>query len=269
MNQLKKMLFCAYVFYEAHMPIHKGKFFLGRLLYKTFGLALFTVEGFNIELNPVATFDRAIMTGRHHDDIAGVAGELDKLHTRDAFLDVGANIGYFSLFAASRGIEVFAFEPSPREIARMRRNMQLNNFSNITLFEQGLSDKPETLSLRLGMDYNPGQNSVIDYEESIESVQCRFAPLSSFLTPEQARRVRLCKIDVEGFEIFVLRGMEEYMPLLHKTTFVVEITPQYFKRAGYAVQDVYDFFARHGFTPQEGLDATRKRYDEVFVPAQD
>ena len=266
MNQLKKMLFRAYVFYEAHMPIHKGKFFLGRLLYKMFGLALFTVEDFNIELNPVATFDRAIMTGRQHGDIAGVAGELDKLKHGEAFLDVGANIGYFSLFAASRGIEVFAFEPSPREIKRMRRNMQLSNFSNITLFEQGLSDKPEMLSLRFGMDYNPGQNSVIDYEESVESVQCRFAPLSSFITPEQAQRVRLCKIDVEGFEIFVLRGMEEYMPYMGRATFVVEITPRYFRRAGYTIQDVYNFFAKYGYTARNGLDANMKRYDEVFAP---
>jgi len=262
MNKVKQALFYCYAVYEARFPIAFGKYRLAQLLYKVFGLVAFDLEGFTIELNPVAAIDRALILGLAHDEV--VSEQIRRISPGKTFIDIGANIGYFSLYAASRSIGVYAFEPSPREAERLRRNVALNRFTSVTVFEQGISRTKEVLPLHLGMDYNPGQNSVLEVSASSESVACSFAPLHTFLSPEQLKDVGLVKIDVEGFELSVLQGMEEVIPHL-TCPVVVEITPAFFAKAGHTAQDVYDFMQSHGYRSLVGLNERARRYDEVFV----
>ncbi len=68
---------------------------------------------------------------------------LDKLKAGDNFIDVGANIGYYSLLASGKvGISgaVYSFEPSTREYKRLIDNIKLNNCSNVTPYNIALSD---------------------------------------------------------------------------------------------------------------------------------
>ena len=240
-----------------------GKYRLAQLLHKLFGYATFTVDGFKMELEPLAVLDKTLIkTGLHDEVVARCVRDAGE----GTFLDIGANIGYFSLLAEHRGMHVIAFEPSPRELRRLYRNMALNNSGKIVVYPFGLSHKKEELPLRLGTDDNPGTNSVLETEKSERSVTCLFAPLSFFVTPDALKDVRVCKIDVEGFEMSVLRGMEESMPSLKNAVFVVEIAPKYLAKNNTDPQDIYDFFETHGYAPRIGLGASG-RYDEVFDKA--
>ena len=118
MNALKCALFRWYARYEARFPHNKGNYQLAQFLYKIFGLAAFTIDSFKIELNPIAAIDRALILGIKHDEI--VSNYIEQM-TGGSFLDVGANIGYFSIQAASKGYTVYAFEPSPRELLRFKQ----------------------------------------------------------------------------------------------------------------------------------------------------
>jgi len=257
---LKRSIFRAYCWYEDVFPLHTGKYRLAQLLHKLFGYAIFTVDGFKIELDPLAALDKTLIrTGLHDETVARCVREAGE----GTFLDVGANIGYFSLLAGSQGMRVIAFEPSPRELRRLYRNMALNDARTIVVYPFGLSHRREQLSLRLGVDANPGMNSVLETEESDRSVNCEFAPLSYFVTPDALEDVRVCKIDVEGFEMSVLRGMEASMSSLQNAVFVVEIAPAYLAKNHTAPRDIYDFFKRYGYAPRIGLGASG-RYDEVF-----
>ena len=259
----KKALFYYYAVYEARFPIQRGKYQLAQVLSRVFGLAPFEVDGFKIELNPIAAIDRALILGLTHDDV--VSQEIAKIPAGKAYVDVGANIGYFVLEAGKRGIPVFAFEPSPREVVRMKRNVALNSFQNINIFESGISNTTEKRDLKLGMEYNPGQNSVLDVSKSVDSVSCTFAPLSNFLTPDEIKNIGLIKIDVEGFEYEVLQGMADVSPLL-SCPIVVEITPSFLAKAGHSAKDIYELFATFGYIGRSGLDESSRRYDEVFIP---
>ncbi|MDB5237427.1 MAG: FkbM family methyltransferase [Parcubacteria group bacterium] len=263
LNTIKKSLFHTYALYEAHTPVHLGAYQVAKALNALFGLAVFTISGFKIELNPIAVIDRTLILGLSHDDV--VAASIREMK-EGTFLDIGANIGYFSLMAASLGRNVIAFEPSKREVDRMERNIRLNGFSSIRLISEGISDKKEELVLHLGQEFNPGQNSVVDVVNSKESEMTSYAPLTSFLSEEELRGIRLCKIDVEGFELNVLLGMEECMPLLARSSFVIEITPKFLAKAGHSANDIYAFFEKYGFEPRFGLDSSARKYDEVFVP---
>ena len=262
-SDFKRILFYAYSLYEARFPIQRGKYQIAQALSSVFGLAPFAIDGFKIELNPIAAIDRALILGLKHDDV--VTQEIQKIPAGKSYVDVGANIGYFVLEAGKRGVPVFAFEPSPREVVRMKRNIALNAFEHIKVFEAGISNAVEKLDLKLGMEYNPGQNSVLDVSKSVDSVSCAFAPLSHFLSPDELKNVGLIKIDVEGFEYEVLQGMEDVLSSLHCPV-VIEITPSFLEKAGHSAKDIYNLFYVHGYRPTAGLDESARRYDEVFVP---
>ena len=263
-NSLKCTLFRAYARYEAAHEGRRGNYQIAKLINAVFGLATFTVEDFKIELNPVAAIDRSLILGISHDD--DVAQQIRAIPQGKSFLDIGANIGYFDLYAAARGTPVFAFEPSPREAARLRQNVAINNFGNlVTVFEAGISNTSEKRDLRLGKDFNPGQNSVLEVSASAEKVQCTFAPLGFYLSAEQLATVGLIKIDVEGFEYQVIEGMKEVLPSL-SCPIVIEITPPFLAKAGHSATALYELFTQAGYRPTVGLNESAKRgYDEVFV----
>ena len=67
------------------------------------------------------------------------------------------------------------------------------------------------------------------------------------LLPESiAQKTKLIKIDVEGYEFFVLDGMRKIMPFFTKARFIVEITPGFLLKANTSQKDIYDFFEEFG-----------------------
>jgi FkbM family methyltransferase len=266
---MKKAIFAAHTLFEKHFPLGRGKYSLGRFVKRTLGYAVYEVNGVKLELNSGSWFDRELIAGRAHNPI--VLEVLVECLTRGGtFLDVGANIGYFSLLAARmEGVRVFAFEPSPRELARLYRNIALNARSNITVLPYGLAEDDGVRCLNLALESDYGMNSVIDlagFTKCASRLDCRFVRLGSILSESVLRDVRVCKIDVEGGEMSVLRGMSAVMPLLRQAVFVVEISPEFLARAGCAPRDIYEFLGAWGYAPRIGPTRTG-HYDDVFSRA--
>jgi FkbM family methyltransferase len=150
-----------------------------------------------------------------------VVAELRRLlRPGDVFVDVGANIGYYTLLASRlvgpRG-HVYALEPAARPFAELKRNIELNRATNVTamalaagaentrapLFGHA-ADNTATASLRRSVTQWTGVNEATDVE--VRSLQ-------SVLPRSEVDRLRLVKIDVEGYEAEVLRGIG---PLLER-----------------------------------------------------
>lgn len=136
---------------------------------------------------------------------------LDSLNSGDAFFDVGANVGFFSILAGrivgSTGA-VYAFEPVPQNAFRVENNARLNNLHNIEVMKIALSNhcgKSELLLARhSGGAVLKGAGIPPDYTESLE---VEVYTMDAVLEKEQLRPPDLIKIDVEGAELDVLRGM--------------------------------------------------------------
>lgn len=118
------------------------------------------------------------------------------LRPGDLFVDVGSNIGIYSLFALDLGAEVVACEPDARNYARLLENLELNQYEAET-HNVAVADRPGTLRLTQGLD---SLNHLV-FDGS--GVEVRAMTLDDIVGE---RRVAGLKIDVEGAERLVLDG---------------------------------------------------------------
>ncbi|MEO6786365.1 MAG: FkbM family methyltransferase [Chthoniobacteraceae bacterium] len=252
---MKKTLFAIYLSYLRNFPNPLGKGFLSRLI-RRLGFAIYEIDGVRLELNPSAWIDRDLVSGKAHDAFVQQT-IMDALSNGGVFVDIGANIGVFTLAASMmRDVRVFAFEPSPRELARLYRNLALNQVSNVVVFPFALGRTSTRMELSLGGDDNPGHNTfVAEVQERgpRQSAVCHCEPFDGLLKSDTLKQIRVVKIDVEGFEMEVLRGMSASITVMERVTFVVEVTRSLLQCAGSSAEELYAFFDEHGFSPEIGL----------------
>ena len=164
-------------------------------------------QSFNIKLNPENGFiDQHIFaTGTYEPDILKVIGEY--LKSGDTFVDIGGNIGWHSLVAAAIvGPEghVHTFEPLPRLREQFLESLTQSGFTDrVTIYPFGCSDKTEEAKLHLN-PINIGGSSILD-ERHGKTTVINLIPADTAL--DTTPSVHLIKIDTEGYELEVLRGL--------------------------------------------------------------
>ena len=159
-------------------------------------------------------------------------------------LDVGANLGEYTVFMAKRLREgkVLSFEPMALIRTQLQENVRLNDFKRVDIFDFGLSDKKQTLNLHEVDDGNEGLGTLfLGNKKSKGSMEIALESLDEKWDSFGLNRLDFIKIDVEGSELFVLRGaartIAKFRPLV-----LVEISEENFKAAGYRTADVETFF---------------------------
>jgi len=132
----------------------------------------------------------------------------------DIFLDIGANVGIFSLIASRRFRTVYSFEPTPDTCRYFRRNIDISGVDNVHLFPLALSDKSGEMTL-YSNPLNSGGNSLQPFPEeflrfnSITEPQkwvVEISTLDKIVFDCQMQQLDLIKIDVEGHECNVVVG---------------------------------------------------------------
>ncbi|MGW1551775.1 FkbM family methyltransferase [Streptomyces sp. NPDC002346] len=176
------------------------------------------------------------------------------LQPGDTFVDVGANIGYYSLLA-SRLVEargsVVAIEAFPDFHAALSENIALNQVHNVRAVNEAVSDRDEVLHFTLASSANMGANSIVPYAGEAESqadVPARTLP--DILTSNELATARVIKVDVEGAEGAVVRGLIPALKHLRPDAeLAVEITPQRLIALGDTAEQLMDALLRNGFHP--------------------
>jgi FkbM family methyltransferase len=192
-----------------------------------------------------------------------------RLEPGDGFIDVGANIGYYSLLA-SRLVgdtgNVVSVEALPAIFAALQHNLRINGAANVRAVNCAAWDKEETLTIYTEPENLPGQTTVMPawagkYHLATQS-RVPAAPLSAILKPEEFKAARIVKIDAEGAEWHVLCGMKPLMALCRDDVeFTVEVNSKALEADRRTPQDVLDFFAGYGFHAyQVENDYLRERY---------
>tara|TARA_Y100001970_G_scaffold238472_1_gene299706 strand:- start:277 stop:1230 length:954 start_codon:yes stop_codon:yes gene_type:complete len=142
------------------------------------------------------------------------------------FMDIGANVGHHSIFLSKFAWQVLAFEPYPKVNSQFKQQIAHNNISNIKIFENGLSDRRETLNYYAPTGNNEGIGSFD--ESSIGKGNTSYGKLElqegdQVIDSGSWKNIKLIKIDVEGYEKKVIKGLtraiEEERPVI-----VCEIT---------------------------------------------
>ena len=206
-------------------------------------------HGYVMALKPSDWMERyALRSGRFYQD--EVIGLID--HTvkeGDIVLDVGTNIGFVTLMASKRvgnAGHVYAFEPNPHLVSRLKESLRLNNIANVTIFETALGDRVGKVELIGGEHHGTNRISVgVDSAKGTEVDLSLCDDLVNGLLPPNASV--MVKIDVEGAEFLVLKGMQELMKRPN-TRFFVELGDDHSKIFGYSANDVFQLFAKNGYS---------------------
>jgi FkbM family methyltransferase len=178
----------------------------------------------------------------------------ERMRPGDVFVDVGANVGYFSLLASTlvgQAGAVVAIEASPVVFDRLLANVTRNGARNVRALNVAASDDERELTLYFGPKYHTGVSSTITPDLSANGqaiVQGR--PLAGILEPGEIARARFVKIDVEGAEWSVVSGL---LPILDRTRgdleLCVEVSPERLALQGRSAAEVLEMFERFGFHP--------------------
>lgn len=173
------------------------------------------------------------------------------LRPGDVYIDVGANIGHLaieaSLLVGEQG-KVIAFEAHPKTAYFLRQNVNLNRRSNINVAQLAVGEAIGWVSF--SDIRSDDQNRVI----GAGGIYVPVVPLDVICVNESPT---LLKIDVEGFELFVLRGAKS---LLSRTKFVyLEAYDKHFDEYSCQFRDVYDLLCEMGFQVVRFADGSLKR----------
>ena len=121
-------------------------------------------------------------------------------------VDVGTNVGYFTcIWAASNPInEVCSFEPSPRNLSMLRRNLSaLNNPQRVQIFDHAVGKEAGTLHFDIGPEEQSGWGGLAN-TASARTIQVKVCRLDDLVPPNKT--VSVLKIDTEGADTWVLLG---------------------------------------------------------------
>jgi FkbM family methyltransferase len=127
----------------------------------------------------------------------------------DVVLDVGAHIGYYTLLM-SRLVgpsgKVYSFEPSPRNFAILKRNVKVNGYKNIILEQKAVSNNNGKANLYYKKDRSSGDSISKKVGDAFTEVDMVY--LDDYL---KEKKINFAKIDVEGEELNVLKGMKNIL----------------------------------------------------------
>ncbi len=213
-------------------------------------------EEFTFRLDISMFLDHAIFFSMMNGDPAQ-QNLLRYLQPHFTVLDVGANIGYLTLqFARScHGGFVYSFEPDSQNFEALQTNVNLNDFQNIRIFKKALGSKPGTEILYKYYPGNPGTNRILktkpDFQHQSETIDV--ITVDQFIEEKKVASVELIKIDVEGFEKFVLEGsaqtIEKWWPILF-----VELVEYNLNQQGYSCLELIEYIERLGYEVKDAVN---------------
>jgi len=177
-------------------------------------------------------------------DFADMGYLLHVITPDDVFVDVGANVGTYTILAcAAKGAKGICFEPVPSTFERLMDNLRINNLvQRVEARNIGLSDREGDLVFTSGEDTT--NHIVAGDEQASNVVQVKVLPLDAILedvTPS------LLKIDVEGFEMRVLEGARQILGKEGLHSVIMELNGSG-RRYGFEDKQIINYMKDFGFS---------------------
>jgi len=179
----------------------------------------------------------------------------------DQYIDIGANIGMTSLIASSligpegRGL---AFEPNPEVFARLKRHFALNRISNIEPISLALSNQETEMNLIVPSRFSGLGSLTAEREGTGRSFKVQTVTGHSYVDRLDPAKPTIIKIDVEGYEVKALSGIENFLDR-PELAVISEVSVPLLQRAGDSPEAFYDLMTKHGFRPFT-FDLERSRF---------
>jgi FkbM family methyltransferase len=170
----------------------------------------------------------------------------------DTCLDVGANIGHHSIFLAKLVGEtgkVVAFEPIQRLADQIKNSAKENNLENLKVIVSALGEKNYDTVIHINK-YVIGSSSLLPtrYGTDVEKINIKVSKLDDIFSNLNIQKIDFIKIDVEGYEWFVLDGGRETIAA-HRPKIVIEYSPEYYRQNDVTHMDkIIDFLRENNYS---------------------
>lgn len=170
-----------------------------------------------------------------------------EIKKNDVVIDIGANIGYYTLIFAQlvgpKG-KVVAFEPDPANFELLKKNVLVNKYENVILENKAVSNKNGNLKLFLSTKNN-GMHRTYPSKWCNESIEINSIRLENYFSNEE--KIDFVKLDIEGAEYDALMGMKSIIKNNKELVVFTEFVPSSLEEHGTNPEDVLDFFLNEEF----------------------
>ncbi|WP_390553814.1 FkbM family methyltransferase [Singulisphaera acidiphila] len=166
----------------------------------------------------------------------------------DVVLDIGANIGYYTLiFARLVGDKgrVYAFEPDPTNFRLLKKNVRANGYQNVIFVNKAVAETSGPLSLYLCPD-NKGDHRIFASEDDRDAIPIQATTLDEHFADYQGK-IDFIKMDIQGSEGRAVRGMQKVLRRHHDVKIITEFWPAGLRRSGIEAKEYLADLERQGF----------------------
>lgn len=170
----------------------------------------------------------------------------------DHFVDVGANVGYFTLLASllvGPAGHVTSFEPCPVTFQRLVNHIHINNVRNVSAYQHACSNTEGMVTVHTVATNNPGASTLRNVGGAADTCSVAAVRLDSVLS--KTVQYRLVKIDVEGAEMHVIEGMQELLDAGKIDAILCEVTDQFLRQLGKNAKQLFFRLREAGFEPYQ------------------
>lgn len=240
---------------------------------------------FKMHLNPNDRIQKRILIKKHHEEDTEKALE-PYFKKAKCFFDIGGNIGFFSLQAASLNpeLKVIAFEPLPANISQFTRNIQANpDFERrITIKELCLGDSKGKVTFLVPPKGECGWGTVFNQEtnkgnhDNWQEIERQASTLDLFLEEHPKLKPDIIKIDVEGSEYRVLKGAFNYLENNPVKMLCIELNEPTLKSFNTSSQEVIEkmsdlgyqamIYSHYQLIPFENASLQANDFNCFFIP---
>lgn len=204
-------------------------------LYQSPAMRAVTRNGINYELDISDLVDWHIYFSIFDEGLEALFNMVGK---HDTMLDVGANMGHTMLRAAQLANEgmVIGFEPNEHNYKKCLKNISLNNFKNLRIENLALGESKFQTSIKVRDQHNQGMNRV----ELDKAGEIQGTSLDEWAAANNQQKVHLIKIDVEGYELKVLKGAAATIAACRPKLFI-ELDDNNLKHYGDSAKSLLEF----------------------------
>jgi len=166
-------------------------------------------------------------------------------------INIGANIGYFTLIMAKCVGEqghIISFEPFQRTSEILKKNVEINGYSNIEIVTKGVSNTTKNVDLWVGGGsvYNFISEKSPEHDPRLQKITIEAISIDEFFKNKKMN-IHLAQIDAEGSEKYILEGMQEIIKKNPSMNIIIEYNPYTLELTGTSGGEFLELIVKMGF----------------------
>lgn len=242
----------------SHLPQFKGKL---TILTKIYEIAPNSIErtleskmipGHKMSLLIADRIQRRMFIKKSHEPETEFHMQNNFLKAK-TFLDIGANVGYFTMMAKAinPNMKIYSFEPNPNNVGQIKKNIQINDFSNIEVSSLCVSDAKGSVSFSVPPVNESGWGRITNNHLPLENFTTIRAEAISLdeLDADNFFKIEsplFVKMDVEGNEYRILKGATNFIKK-YQPTFCIELNEPCLKDCGTSSKEIIHHMKELGY----------------------